>query len=53
MAYFKVPGWVGFVEKLPLTATEKIQRAGLKDMVADGMEQGLLYDMRALKMRQV
>jgi acyl-coenzyme A synthetase/AMP-(fatty) acid ligase len=53
MAYFKVPGWVGFVENLPLTATEKIQRVGLKDMVADGMEQGLLYDMRALKKRQV
>jgi acyl-CoA synthetase (AMP-forming)/AMP-acid ligase II len=53
MAYFKVPGWVGFVEKLPLTATEKIQRAGLKDMVADVMEQGLFYDMRALKRRPV
>jgi acyl-CoA synthetase (AMP-forming)/AMP-acid ligase II len=53
MAYYKAPGWVAFVEKLPLTATEKIQRAGLKELVADTMKQGLFYDTRGLKRRQV
>jgi len=38
---------------LPLTATEKIQRAGLKDMVSNTMNRGALFDTRALKRRQV
>lgn len=33
MAYFKAPGYIAFVEKLPLTATQKIQRAELKSLV--------------------
>jgi acyl-CoA synthetase (AMP-forming)/AMP-acid ligase II len=53
MAYYKVPGWVAFVDQLPLTATEKIQRAGLKDMVSDTMNRGAFFDTRALKRRQV
>jgi acyl-CoA synthetase (AMP-forming)/AMP-acid ligase II len=53
MAYYKVPGWVAFVEELPLTATGKIQRAGLKTLVADAMSRGQTHDTRALKKRQV
>jgi acyl-CoA synthetase (AMP-forming)/AMP-acid ligase II len=53
MAYYKVPGWVAFVEALPLTATEKIQRAALKTLVADTMEAGAFHDLRPLKKRQV
>lgn len=53
MAYYKVPGWVAFVEQLPLTATEKIQRAGLKALVADAMSRDQFHDMRALKKRLV
>lgn len=34
MAYYKVPGYVAFVDKLPLTSTQKIQRAELKALVA-------------------
>ncbi len=30
LAYFKVPGYVAFVERLPLTATNKVQRGKLK-----------------------
>jgi acyl-CoA synthetase (AMP-forming)/AMP-acid ligase II len=30
LAYYKVPGYVAFVDELPLTATNKIQRAELK-----------------------
>ncbi|MDB4223448.1 ATP-dependent acyl-CoA ligase, partial [Granulosicoccus sp.] len=33
MAYYKAPGYVAFVDQLPLTATQKIQRASLKELV--------------------
>lgn len=53
MAYYKAPGWICFVDSLPLTATEKIQRAGLKDYVAKLMGEGAFFDLRDLKRRQV
>ncbi|MDM8010603.1 MAG: AMP-binding protein [Parasphingorhabdus sp.] len=51
MAYYKVPGWIGFVSELPRTPTEKILRAALKDLVAEKMAAGDLHDTRALKKR--
>lgn len=39
MAYYKAPGYIAFVDQLPLTATQKIQRSALKDLVT-----GLLDD---------
>jgi acyl-CoA synthetase (AMP-forming)/AMP-acid ligase II len=53
MAYYKAPGWICFVDSLPLTATEKIQRAGLKDFVARLMRDNAFHDVRDLKKRQV
>jgi len=53
MAYYKAPGWICFVDSLPLTATEKIQRGGLKDFVAKLMRDGAFHDLRDLKKRQV
>jgi acyl-CoA synthetase (AMP-forming)/AMP-acid ligase II len=53
MAYYKAPGWICFVDSLPLTATEKIQRSGLKDFVAKLMRNGAFHDLRDLKRRQV
>jgi acyl-coenzyme A synthetase/AMP-(fatty) acid ligase len=32
MAYYKAPGYIAFVDKLPLTPTQKIQRAALKEL---------------------
>lgn len=52
MAYYKAPGWISFVDQLPLTATEKIQRGGLKDFVAKLMRDGAFFDLRDLKRRQ-
>ena len=34
LSYFKVPGWVAFVDALPLTATNKVQRGELKALAA-------------------
>lgn len=53
MAYYKAPGWICFVDSLQLTATEKIQRAGLKDYVAKLTGEGAFFDLRDLKRRQV
>ena len=51
MAYYKVPGWIGFVDSLPRTPTEKILRAALKDVVANEMAAGSMHDTRGFKKR--
>jgi acyl-CoA synthetase (AMP-forming)/AMP-acid ligase II len=51
MAYYKVPGWIGFVDALPRTPTEKILRAALKDLVAARIDAGAMHDTRAFKKR--
>lgn len=53
MAYYKVPGWIAFVDALPRTPTEKILRAALKDQVAGIMGRAEFFDLRALKKRQI
>ena len=35
MAYYKAPGHIAFVDALPLTATQKVQRAELKRLAAE------------------
>jgi acyl-CoA synthetase (AMP-forming)/AMP-acid ligase II len=52
MAYYKVPGWIGFVPELPRTPTEKILRAALKELVAEKMAAGGFHDTRGFKKRQ-
>ncbi len=49
LAYFKAPGFVAVVDELPHTATEKLDRAGLKKQVADLFERGACVDTRTLK----
>ncbi len=53
MAYYKVPGYIAFVDKLPLTSTHKIQRAELKSMATELMGSAGTYDTTKLKKRQV
>jgi acyl-CoA synthetase (AMP-forming)/AMP-acid ligase II len=51
LAYFKAPGYIVLCKELPLTPTEKIQRARLKEL-AQGMLSGpACIDLRALKKR--
>ncbi len=52
LAYFKAPGYVAFVESLPLTLSQKIQRASLREMAIRLPTQANCIDMRALKKRQ-
>jgi acyl-CoA synthetase (AMP-forming)/AMP-acid ligase II len=51
LAYFKVPGYVAFCEELPLTSTEKIQRARLKELAQRMLTGPACIDLRALKKR--
>jgi len=53
MAYYKVPGYIAFVDALPLTPTQKIQRAALKSLAAELLQSGKAYDLTHLKKRQV
>jgi acyl-coenzyme A synthetase/AMP-(fatty) acid ligase len=51
LAYYKAPGYVGFCEGLPLTATEKIQRAQLKELGLKLLATAACVDVRGLKKR--
>jgi acyl-coenzyme A synthetase/AMP-(fatty) acid ligase len=51
LSYFKAPGWVAFVDALPLTPSQKIQRGELKAWAAQLPGQAHCIDTRALKRR--
>ena len=51
LAYFKAPGYVAICERLPLTPTEKIQRAALKELALALRASPACVDTRALKKR--
>ncbi len=52
LAYYKAPGYVAFMEALPLTVSQKIQRAELKQLAATLPGRSNCIDTRALKKRQ-
>jgi acyl-coenzyme A synthetase/AMP-(fatty) acid ligase len=52
LAYFKAPGWVAFVDELPLTLSQKIQRGELRKLAQALPQQANCIDTRALKKRQ-
>jgi len=52
LAYYKAPGYVAFVEALPLTPSQKVQRAQLKALAASLPGQPQCVDTRVLKRRQ-
>lgn len=47
LAYHKVPGWIAFVDHLPTTATQKLQRAEIRRLAAESL--GVAHDLRELK----
>jgi acyl-CoA synthetase (AMP-forming)/AMP-acid ligase II len=48
LAYFKAPGLVAFIDELPTTSTNKVQKARLADFPLDPQRR---FDLRALKRR--
>jgi acyl-CoA synthetase (AMP-forming)/AMP-acid ligase II len=51
LAYYKAPGYVAFVDALPLTSTQKIQRRELKELAERLVQDPATVDTRAMKKR--
>ncbi|MBL0419226.1 AMP-binding protein [Ramlibacter sp. AW1] len=52
LAYYKAPGHVAFVDALPLTTSQKIQRGQLRELARGLPGQPNCIDTRAMKKRQ-
>lgn len=52
LAYYKAPGYVAFVDALPLTPSQKIQRGQLRDLARALPGQPGCLDTRSMKKRQ-
>ena len=53
LAYYKAPGYIAFVDSLPLTSTNKLQRGELKALVERLRVKEDTLDLRHLKKRAV
>lgn len=51
LAYYKAPGYIAFLDGLPVTATQKLQRGELKKMATALLDDPATIDTRALKKR--
>ncbi len=51
LAYYKAPGYIAFVDELPLTSTNKIKRGDLRALVDNLRQQTSTIDVRTLKKR--
>ena len=52
LAYYKAPGYVAFVDELPLTASQKIQRGHMRELAQGLPGQAHCIDTRSMKKRQ-
>ena len=52
LAYYKVPGYIAFVEELPLTASQKVSRGEIKALAREKLALGDCADIRAQKKRK-
>ncbi|TFZ00843.1 ATP-dependent acyl-CoA ligase [Ramlibacter henchirensis] len=52
LAYYKAPGYVAFVDEVPLTMSQKIQRGQLRELARSLPGKPHCIDMRARKKRQ-
>ncbi|WP_431273704.1 AMP-binding protein [Variovorax ureilyticus] len=52
LAYYKAPGYVAFVDALPLTASQKIQRGQLRELAQSLPGRANCVDTRSMKKRQ-
>ncbi len=52
LTYFKTPGYIAFVDSLPLTASQKVSRGEVKQMAAERVANNDCIDLRTLKKRK-
>jgi crotonobetaine/carnitine-CoA ligase len=53
LAYFKLPGWIAFVDDLPTTSTQKVQKGLIFGEGADPRQHARAFDLREMKKRGV
>lgn len=51
LSYFKLPGYIAFVDALPLTASQKPKRGELRTFCETLIDEGKAFDLRAHKRR--
>lgn len=51
LAYYKAPGWIVFVDSLPVTGTQKIQKHAIFGKDQDPRSHPMAFDLRAFKKR--
>lgn len=49
LAYYKAPGYVLFLDQFPATATQKVQKLRLQELVGDAQVQAHCHDLRSMK----
>jgi len=49
LAYHKVPGYVAFVDSLPLSSTKKLARGEIKALAAQAVSEKTTFDLRVVK----
>lgn len=49
LAYFKAPGFVAFIDAIPMTASEKVNRGEAKRLARALMTEACCFDFRSLK----
>lgn len=52
LVYYKTPGYLFFVDSLPMTASQKIQRGEVKKLCKDLVEKESYIDLRELKRKR-
>jgi len=52
LAYFKAPGWILFVDELPITSTQKILKHKMFPNNEDPLMKPNIFDFRDLKIRK-
>lgn len=51
LSYHKLPGYIAYLDRLPLSSTQKLQRGELKLLAAKHLEDGNVIDLREIKGR--
>ena len=49
LTYYKLPGYIAFLDALPLTPSQKLQRGEIKTLARQLLAAGDAFDLRALK----
>ncbi len=51
LAYYKLPGYIVFVDRLPTTSTQKMRKHDLGPLAMRPLDHSGCHDLRALKQR--